>query len=131
MQLVAGRVRILNPTKDDLLSTQKSRRNHGCASEKGCGRDGSHGRHDRQHSRRRDPNEKPAPGERRKAGIGEVGARQLIQQFGSAEETLEHAAEVKRANYREALEKYGEFVRLSKQLATIPTDAPVPLSLRR
>ncbi|HEX4076379.1 MAG TPA: DNA polymerase I, partial [Candidatus Acidoferrales bacterium] len=27
------------------------------------------------------------------------------------------------------LEKYGEFVRLSKQLATIPTDAPVPLSL--
>ena len=36
---------------------------------------------------------------------------------------------MKRASYREALEKYGEFVRLSKQLATIPTDAPVPLSL--
>src|SRR6202021_904198 len=29
----------------------------------------------------------------------------------------------------EALEKYGEFVKLSKQLATIPTDAQVPLVL--
>ena len=77
----------------------------------------------------RDPNEKPAPGERRKPGIGEVGARQLIQQFGSAEEALKRASEVKRASYREALEKCGEFVTLSKQLATIPTDAPVALDL--
>ena len=77
----------------------------------------------------RDPNEKPAPGERRKAGIGEVGARQLIQEFGSAEEALKNASKVKRAGFREALEKNGEFVKLSKQLATIPTDAPVPLSL--
>jgi len=77
----------------------------------------------------RDPSEKPAPGERRKAGIGEVGARQLIQEYGSAEAALKHAKDVKRASYREALEKYGEFVKLSKQLATIPTDAPVPLEL--
>src|ERR1700722_7751298 len=77
----------------------------------------------------RDPNEKVAPGERRKPGIGEVGARQLIQQFGSAEETLKRAGEVKRASYREALEKCGEFVILSKKLATIPTDAPVGLDL--
>ena len=77
----------------------------------------------------RDPNEKVAPGERRKPGIGEVGARQLIQQFGSAEETLKRASEVKRASYREALEKCGEFVTLSKKLATIPTDAPVALDL--
>ena len=77
----------------------------------------------------RDPNDKPAPGERRKAGIGEVGARQLIQQFGSAEEALKRASEVKRSSYREALEKCGEFVMLSKQLSTIPTDAPVPLDL--
>ena len=77
----------------------------------------------------RDPNEKPAPGERRKAGIGDVGARQLIQQFGSAEEVLRRSAEVKRSSYREALEKYGEFVKLSKQLSKIPTDAPVALSL--
>src|SRR6202021_3213064 len=77
----------------------------------------------------RDPNEKVAPGERRKPGIGEVGARQLIQQFGSAEETVKRASEVKRASYREALEKCGEFVTLSKKLATIPTDAPAALDL--
>ncbi|HEV8076450.1 MAG TPA: DNA polymerase I, partial [Candidatus Acidoferrum sp.] len=77
----------------------------------------------------RDPNDKPAPGERRKAGIGEVGARQLIQQFGSAEEALKRAREVKRSSYREALENCGKFVMLSKQLATIPTDAPVALDL--
>jgi DNA polymerase-1 len=77
----------------------------------------------------RDPNDKPAPGERRKAGIGEVGARQLIQQFGSAEEALQRASEVKRSSYREALENCGKFVMLSKQLATIPTDAPVSLDL--
>jgi DNA polymerase I len=79
----------------------------------------------------RDPNDKPAPGERRKAGIGEVGARQLIQQFGSAEEALKRASEVKRSSYREALENCGKFVMLSKQLATIPTDAPVSLDLPR
>jgi DNA polymerase I len=77
----------------------------------------------------RDPNDRPAPGERRKAGIGEVGARQLIQQFGSAEEALKRASEVKRSSYREALENCGKFVMLSKQLATIPTDAPVSLDL--
>jgi DNA polymerase-1 len=77
----------------------------------------------------RDPNDKPAAGERRKAGIGEVGARQLIQQFGSAEEALKRASEVKRSSYREALENCGKFVMLSKQLATIPTDAPVSLDL--
>jgi DNA polymerase I len=77
----------------------------------------------------RNPNDKPAPGERRKAGIGDVGARQLIQQFGSVEEALKRAGEVKRAGYREALQNCAEFVLLSKQLATIPTDAPVPLDL--
>ncbi len=77
----------------------------------------------------RDPNDKPPPGERRKPGIGDVGARQLIQEYGSAEEVLRRASEVKRASYREALEKNAAFVRLSKQLATIPTDAPVPLDL--
>ena len=130
MQLVGGPVRLLNPMKGDLLvDAAKVEEIMGVPPEKvvdvmalmGDSIDNIPGA--------RDPNEKPAPGERRKAGIGEVGARQLIQQYGSAEETLKHASEVKRANYREALEKYGEFVKLSKQLATIPTDAPVPLDL--
>ena len=130
MQLVGGRVRMLNPAKGDLLiDAKKVEELMGVPPSQvpdvmalmGDSIDNVPGA--------RDPNEKPAPGERRKAGIGEVGARQLIQQYGSAEETLKHASEVKRANYREALEKYGEFVKLSKQLATIPTDAPVPLVL--
>jgi len=77
----------------------------------------------------KDPNERLAEGERRKPGIGEVGARELIQQFGSVEETLRRAGEVKRANYREALQKYGKFVLLSKELAKINTDIPFQINL--
>ncbi len=77
----------------------------------------------------RDPNEKLEPGKRRKAGIGEVGAREIIQEFGSAEEALRRAGEVKRANYREALQKHGEFVTLSKELAKINTQVPIKLDL--
>jgi DNA polymerase-1 len=128
LQLVGGPVRVLNPSKGDLvIDENKVEEILGVPPAKvpdvmalmGDSIDNIPGA--------RDPNEKPPPGERRKAGIGEVGARQLIQQFGSAEESLRRASEVKRSSYREALEKYGEFVRLSKQLATIPTDAPVPL----
>jgi len=130
MQLVGGPVRLLNPTKGDLIVDEKMVEElMGVPPHKvpdvmalmGDSIDNIPGA--------RDPNDKPAPGERRKAGIGEVGARQLIQQFGSAEEALKRASEVKRSSYREALEKCGEFVKLSKQLSTIPTDAPVPLDL--
>jgi DNA polymerase I len=130
MQLVGDGVQLLNPTKGDLIiDEEKVRELMGVPPEKvpdvmalmGDTIDNIPGA--------RDPNEKPAPGERRKAGIGDVGARQLIQQFGSAEEAIRRAAEVKRTSYREALEKYGEFVKLSKELSKIPTDAPVSLSL--
>jgi len=130
MQLVGGSVRMLNPTKGDLIIDEKMVEElMGVPPGKvpdvmalmGDSIDNIPGA--------RDPNDKPAAGERRKAGIGEVGARQLIQQFGSAEEALKRAGEVKRSSYREALEKCGEFVMLSKQLSTIPTDAPVPLDL--
>jgi len=77
----------------------------------------------------KDPNERLAEGERRKPGIGEVGARELIQQFGSVEETLRRAGEVKRASYREALQKYGKFVLLSKELAKISTLVPFEINL--
>jgi DNA polymerase I len=130
MQLVGGRVRMLNPTKGDLLIDEKKVEEiMGVPPAKVADVMALMGDSIDNIPGARDPNEKPAAGERRKAGIGEVGARQLIQQFGSAEAAIEHAGEVKRANYREALQKYGEFVLLSKKLATIPTDAPVPLSL--
>lgn len=130
MQLVGGRVRLLNPAKADLIIDEKKVEElMGVPPAKvpdvmalmGDTIDNIPGA--------RDPNDKPPPGERRKPGIGDVGARQLIQEFGSAEEVVRRAAEVKRASYREALEKNARFVHLSKQLATIPTDAPVPLDL--
>jgi len=62
-------------------------------------------------------------------GIGDKGARELIQRFGSAEAALEHAAEVENKRYREALASQREQVLLSKQLAKIATDLPVPLEL--
>jgi DNA polymerase I len=130
MQLVAKRVRVLNPAKADLIIDEKKVEEiMGVPPAKVADVMALMGDSIDNIPGARDPNDKPAPGERRKAGIGEVGARQLIQQFGSAEQAIARAAEVKRASYREALEKNAEFVRLSKQLATIPTDAPVPLAL--
>jgi DNA polymerase I len=62
-------------------------------------------------------------------GIGEKGARELIRRFGSVEAALEHAAEVENKRYREALINCREQAALSKQLATIASDAPVDLDL--
>jgi DNA polymerase-1 len=67
-------------------------------------------------------------------GIGDKGARDLIQQFGSVEGALERASEVKRATYREGLQKHKEDALLSKRLATVRTDVPITLdaeALRR
>jgi DNA polymerase-1 len=63
-------------------------------------------------------------------GIGEKGARELIQRFGSAEASLDHAGEVEGKRYREALLNSRENVLLSKKLARIDTNAPIPLDLR-
>ena len=62
-------------------------------------------------------------------GIGEKGARELIQRFGSVEAALERAAEVESKRYREALAGQREQVLMSKQLAAIATDVPVSLDL--
>jgi DNA polymerase-1 len=62
-------------------------------------------------------------------GIGEKGAAELIQKYGSVESALDHAAEVPNKRYREALQQQREQVLLSKQLARIATDVPVKLEL--
>jgi DNA polymerase-1 len=62
-------------------------------------------------------------------GIGDKGARELIQRFGSVEEALNRAAEVEGKRYREALQQQREQVMMSKQLATIATDVPLALDL--
>ena len=62
-------------------------------------------------------------------GIGEKGATELIQKYGTVEGALEHAAEVGNKRYREALQQQREQVMLSKQLAMISTDAPIEVEL--
>jgi DNA polymerase I len=62
-------------------------------------------------------------------GIGDKGAKDLIQRFGSVESAMEHAAEVERKTYRESLQNNREQILLSKRLATIHCDVPVPLVL--
>jgi DNA polymerase I len=62
-------------------------------------------------------------------GIGEKGATELIQKYGSVENALDHAAEVSHKRYREALQEQREQVLLSKQLATLATQVPVELEL--
>jgi DNA polymerase-1 len=62
-------------------------------------------------------------------GIGEKGAKDLIQRFGSVENALEHAAEVERKTYRESLQNHRDQIILSKHLATIHCDVPVEFVL--
>ncbi len=58
-------------------------------------------------------------------GIGEKGAKNLINEYGSLEKLLDHAADVKRKSYREGLQEYREQALLSKELVTIHTDLDV------
>jgi DNA polymerase-1 len=67
-------------------------------------------------------------------GIGDKGAKALIQEFGSLEELLARAGEVARKSYREGLQQHAEQARLSKELSTIHTSLPItfdPAALRR
>jgi DNA polymerase-1 len=61
-------------------------------------------------------------------GIGEKGAAALLAEWGDLESVLAHAGEVKAKRAREALAAHAEDARLSKQLSTLHTDAPLPES---
>jgi len=62
-------------------------------------------------------------------GIGDKGARDLLEQFGSVEAALDRADEVVRKMYRESLQNNRERVLMSKKLATIDCGVPVPFEL--
>jgi DNA polymerase I len=59
-------------------------------------------------------------------GIGEKGAKSLIQEYGSLEELLARAGEISRKTYREGLLEHQEQARLSKELSTIHTGLDLP-----
>jgi DNA polymerase-1 len=58
-------------------------------------------------------------------GIGEKGARELISQYGTLENLIAHAAEVKNKRSREGLLGHADAARASQELARIRTDVPV------
>ena len=61
-------------------------------------------------------------------GVGEKGASQLLQKYGSLDAILDHAAE-QTPKRREALTEHADDARKTRDLALIRTDAPVELDL--
>ncbi len=62
-------------------------------------------------------------------GIGEKGARMILEEYGDIENAIEHADEITRMKYGEKLKADADMARLSKELATIFTDLPLELDL--
>ena len=62
-------------------------------------------------------------------GIGEKTAQALITEFGTLENILSHAADVKLKRPREALLAHADMARLSKELVTIKIDVPIALDV--
>jgi len=62
-------------------------------------------------------------------GIGKKGSVDIVKQFGSVEQAIERAAEVKRKSYRESLQNNKDGIMLSKKLVTIRCDAPIDLNI--
>ena len=60
-------------------------------------------------------------------GIGEVGAKKLIAEFGSIENLLANVDKVKNDKQRQKIKEGAEDALMSKMLATIIVDAPVEL----
>ena len=61
-------------------------------------------------------------------GVGEKGASQLLQKYGSLDAILDHASE-QTPKRREALTEHAEAARRTRDLAVIRTDAPVAIDL--
>jgi DNA polymerase-1 len=62
-------------------------------------------------------------------GVGEKGAKQIIQQYGSIESALARADEISRKTYRESLKNNADVIRQSRELARIKCDMPIKLDL--
>jgi DNA polymerase-1 len=62
-------------------------------------------------------------------GVGEKGAKQIIQQFDNLENALAHADEISRKTYRESLGQNVDLIKRSRELARIHCDMPISLDL--
>lgn len=63
-------------------------------------------------------------------GVGEKTARELLGRFGSLEGVLGGAGEITRPKLRQALAAHAEQARLSRRLATLRTDLPLPWTVQ-
>ncbi len=63
-------------------------------------------------------------------GIGLKTAAQLVNEYGSLEEVLRHAPEIKQEKRRQLLIDHAEDARVSLQLVTLKSDVPVPSDIR-
>jgi DNA polymerase-1 len=63
-------------------------------------------------------------------GIGEKGAKELIQSFGDIENLLKNWNNVKKKTYQESLRDNADLIRMSRELATIRRDLPIDLDLQ-
>jgi len=64
-------------------------------------------------------------------GIGVKTAAQLINEYGSVENLIAHAHEIKQPKRCEALEQNAELALISKKLVTLNDHAPLPLPLEK
>lgn len=62
-------------------------------------------------------------------GIGEKGGIELLTQFGSLENMLDHTDEIKKPAMRAKVEENADLARISKHLATIIRDVPMDVDL--
>ncbi|MHB9148462.1 MAG: DNA polymerase I [Thermoleophilia bacterium] len=60
-------------------------------------------------------------------GIGEKTAALLLQEYGSLEEVLAHAEEVKGPKRRDLLQRHADDARMSKELARLDKEAPLDI----
>ncbi len=60
-------------------------------------------------------------------GIGPKGAAQLINEFGDLESVLAAAPAMKPSKRRDSLIEHAEKARISRELVTLRTDAPMPM----
>ncbi len=63
-------------------------------------------------------------------GVGEKTALKLLRQYPSVEEILSHVEELPGAKLRERVREHAEAARLSKQLATICREVPLPCQVQ-
>jgi DNA polymerase I len=72
-----------------------------------------------------------AEGEKKRSYIGPKGATDLINQFGTLDKALDGYEQVKKQSYRDALRDFRTEALLSRELATIRTDVPLPVSFEQ